>query len=122
MNPPGRTRPLVAWTVPRMWLFGTAFAFGLVLGWIGVPALGVLGGGGPTQAAETVFSIGALAFGFGTLGWAGSVMGGRGFEAMQAHLDTGTDWTEADSRRAMTRIAGFGGGLMVSAPLIATIL
>jgi hypothetical protein len=34
-------------------------------------------------------------------------------ENVQRHLDTDTNWTEADSRRAMTRVAGFGAGLMV---------
>jgi len=66
-------------------------------------------------ATEQVFALGALAFGLGLLGWSGSVMAGRGFENMQRYLDTGSNWTESDSRRAMSRIAGFGLGVMVAA-------
>ncbi|WP_135820550.1 DUF7268 family protein [Halostella litorea] len=68
-------------------------------------------------ATEQVFALGALAFGLGLLGWSGSVMAGRGFENMQRYLDTGSNWTESDSRRAMGRIAGFGLGVMVAASL-----
>jgi hypothetical protein len=72
----------------------------------------------PRRARTVVFALGALCLGFGTLGWSGSVMAGRGIENMQRYLETGSDWTERDSRRAMTRIAGFGLGLMVGAPLL----
>ncbi len=64
------------------------------------------------SAARVAFVIGSLALGFGLLGWSGSALAGRGFEAMQDHLDMGIDWTEADSRRAMARIGGFGAGTM----------
>jgi hypothetical protein len=64
----------------------------------------------------------ALALGFGVLGWSGSIFAGRGFEAMQRHLDTGTNWTERDSRRAMTRISGFGAGGMLGVVVATTLL
>nr|WP_240452100.1 hypothetical protein [Halostella salina] len=70
---------------------------------------------GLRTATEQVFALGALAFGVGLLGWSGSVMAGRGFENMQRYLDTGSDWTESDSRRAMSRVTGFGVGVMVAA-------
>jgi hypothetical protein len=63
-------------------------------------------------AARVAFVIGSVALGFGLLGWSGSALAGRGFETMQEHLETGTDWTEVDSRRAMARIGGFGAGAM----------
>lgn len=70
-------------------------------------------------ARWTGFSIGATALGFGTPDRSRSVVFGRGIQNAQQHLDTGTDWTEVDSRRAMTRIAWFGSGLLVAVPLLA---
>ena len=49
-------------------------------------------------------------------------MFGTGIENAQRHLDTGTDWNEADSRRAMARIGSFGAGVMVAVPLLAVAL
>ncbi|MFD1644312.1 DUF7268 family protein [Haloarchaeobius litoreus] len=73
-------------------------------------------------ATETTFALGALLLGFGVLGWSGSVMAGRGIENMQRYMDTGSDWTEADSRRAMARISGFGVGVMLAASLATALL
>jgi len=64
----------------------------------------------------------AGAFGFGLLGWAGSVVAGPGLEAMQAHLDAASGWTETDSRRAMARIGAFGAGVMLAAVVVGTAL
>ena len=71
---------------------------------------------------ETAFAVGSLWFGLGLLGWAGSIMIGGTIERVQTRLDLGTYWTEADSRRAMARVGGFGGGMMVGAALLGTIL
>lgn len=73
-------------------------------------------------ATELVFSLGTLILGFGVVGWAGSVMAGQGFENLQKHLSTGSQWTERDSRRAMSRIGGFGAGGMVGASLVSVVL
>nr|WP_321169876.1 hypothetical protein [Salinigranum rubrum] len=73
-------------------------------------------------AADAGFLLGTVAFGFGLLGWAGSALAGPGLEAMQSHLDTAGGWTEADSRRAMARIGGFGAGVMLAAMLVGTAL
>jgi sulfite exporter TauE/SafE len=93
----------------------TAALAGLLVGAVGVIAFAV--DDSLRTATEQVFSLGALAFGVGLLGWSGSVMAGRGIENMQRHLDSGSNWTEADSRRAMTRIVGFGFGVMLVASL-----
>ncbi|QIB76149.1 hypothetical protein GL213_01965 [Halogeometricum borinquense] len=74
------------------------------------------------DGADAVFLLGILALGFGVLGWSGSVLAGRGFEEMQRHLDTGAEWTEMDSRRAMARIGGFGAGVMLAAMTLGTLL
>ncbi|WP_254542803.1 DUF7268 family protein [Halomarina pelagica] len=73
-------------------------------------------------ASARAFALGALAFGFGLLGWSGSVVLGRSVERVQRTLDTGTDWTEADSRRAMARIAAAGAGAMLAVAVTTTVL
>lgn len=93
----------------------TAALAGFGAGAIALLALTV--DGDVRTATETTFAVGALALGFGVVGWSGSVLAGRGIENMQRYLETDTSWTEADSRRAMTRIAGFGAGVMLVASL-----
>ena len=104
----------VAYAAPRLRLVGGAFAVGAVVGGLLLGALVAVGGWTVVDAAQFAFALGTLAFGLGLLGWSGSAMAGRGFENMQEHLDTNTNWTEADSRRAMARIGGFGGGAMLA--------
>ena len=109
------SRALRAWLRPRVRLFGTALLAGVGVGVLAFRGYTLVD---PARAARaTVFSVGALALGVATLGWSGSVLAGRGIENMQRHLDTGSDWTERDSRRAMARVAGFGLGVMVGASL-----
>lgn len=79
-------------------------------------------GTSPRDASTLVFLLGTLAFGFGILGWSGSILAGEGFENMQRYMDTSTDWTERTSRRAMARVGGFGAGAMAAAMLIGTVL
>lgn len=114
------TERLVAWARPRVLVVGTAFVAGFVLGTAGALALATRSP--PATASTQVFATGALVLGFGVLGWAGSAMAGRGVEAMQAHLDTGTSWTETDSRRAMARITGVGAGVMCSVVVVTPLL
>lgn len=95
--------------------FGTSALAGVALGGLAVVALTLTGG--LREATETTFAVGTLVLGVGVLGWSGSVMAGRGMENLQRHLDTSTDWTEMDSRRAMTRVTGVGAGLMVVSAL-----
>ncbi len=105
----------------RARLVGRAAGVGLVVGVVAL-AVGAVWVGEVTAASSTVFALGSLAFGLGLLGWSGSVLAGGSVETMQRHLDTDTDWTEADSRRAMARIGGFGAGWMVGASLAAALL
>ena len=93
--------------------FLVAAAVGVALGVVGVVAL--TADVDLRTATEQTFAVGALAFGIGLLGWSGSVMAGRGIENMQRYMETGSDWTEADSRRAMSRVAGGGLGAMLAA-------
>jgi len=95
--------------------FLVAAAVGGGLGVVGVVAL--TAGADLRTATEQTFAVGALAFGVGLLGWSGSVMAGRGIENMQRYMETGSNWTEADSRRAMSRVAGVGLGAMLAASL-----
>jgi hypothetical protein len=98
---------------PRARIVGGSFTVGGLAS--GLLVGGMIGTGtGLLESARFVFALGALCFGLGLLGWSGSVMAGRGFENMQAHLDVDTDWTERDSRRAMARVGGFGAGGMTA--------
>ncbi|WP_160134379.1 DUF7268 family protein [Halococcus salsus] len=103
------------WLLVRTRLLGTAAAVGVVAGGLAVLGLSVLRN--LDFASTQTFAVGALVLGFGVLGWSGSVLAGRGIESLQTYLDAGTDWTEADSRRAMTRVLGFGAGVMVGVVL-----
>ncbi|MFC6731488.1 MULTISPECIES: hypothetical protein [unclassified Haladaptatus] len=105
---------LLAWLRPRIRLLGGAGLVGLAVGVVGTLAYG-LWLGDATFAVNQVFALGALALGFATLGWTGSVFMGRSIETMQSYLSESSEWTEADSRRAMARIAGFGAGVMLGA-------
>ena len=108
------------WLRRRARVVGTAVAAGLL---VGLAATAGLSATRSTHAARsTVFSLGALVFGFGTLGWSSSILFGTGIENAQRHLDTGTHWNEADSRRAMARIGSFGAGVMAAVPLLAVAL
>ncbi|MFC6823866.1 DUF7268 family protein [Halopelagius fulvigenes] len=104
----------------RARIVGGAFVVGLAVG-----AFGTLAGGVARSiawAANSAFLLGALVFGFGLLGWSGSMLAGRAFEEMTRRLDSGSDWTERDSRRAMARIGGFGAGAMLAAATLGTLL
>lgn len=107
---------LTARLVPRARLVGTAAVAGALVGALSVLVFG------PSGLAETVFALGALVMGFGLLGWAGSMLVGSAVENMKQYLDLGTDWTEADSRRAMARLGGFGAGVMVGIAVVGTIV
>ena len=109
------------WVRLRARLVGGAALVGAVIGALGMAAVALWTG--DVRAGEsTGFALGALALGCGVLGWAGSVLVGRGVEAARRHAVTTTDWTERDSRRAMARIAGFGAGVMVGVSLVAAAL
>lgn len=100
----------------RARLVGSALAVGLFVGAAGF-ALALLTLGSVRAAGDTVFLLGALAFGFGLLGWSGSILAANSVKAMQEHLDAASGWTEANSRRAMARIGAFGFGAMVGSAL-----
>ncbi|QLG60778.1 DUF7268 family protein [Halorarum salinum] len=107
----GAVDPLAA----RLRLVGRALLVGTVVGLLaGVVAVSLFS----PRTVRTVFALGALALGFGVLGWSGSVMAGRGIETMHRYMDTGSDWTEEKSRRAMARVGGAGAGVMVGSGLV----
>lgn len=113
---PRRRSPLRA----RTRLVGGAGLVGLGVG--GAVFVGLLVAGGPTFASRKTFAVGALLFGFGLLGWSGSILAGDGFEAMQELLDVRTRWTETASRRAMARIIGLGAGWMLGSSAATALL
>jgi len=109
-------RPALERAAVRFRLVGTAALVGALVAAVWLAAQPVVGDF--AGSVETTFALGSLAFGFGLLGWSGAVAVGRGIESMQTHLDTDTDWTEADARRAMARILGFGLGVMLGATAV----
>jgi hypothetical protein len=117
---PDRRRAVAAWLRLRLRLVGWGVLAGAGLGV--ALAVGLALAYDPTFAARKGFGLGLLAFGFGVLGWSGSILAGPGVENMQRHLDTGSDWTEADSRRAMARVASAGFGVALVVPPVAGLL
>jgi len=97
----------------RLRLLLPAAGFGVVAGFVLVAVLATLIEG----AVATVFAIGSLTFGVGLLGWSGAVGLGRSLDSMKQHLGADTAWTQANARRAMTRLLGFGIGVMLVASL-----
>ena len=104
----------------RLHLLGTALAAGVAVA--AVVVVGSLFAGDAASTVDTVFALGSLVFGFGLLGWSSAVALGHGIETMQDFLDTKTEWTEPDARRAMTRILGFGLGVMLGTMLVGSVL
>jgi len=119
VDPPALVEDPLGWARPRARILGTAFAVGAGVGLLATAGLVLLVDG--RRARTTVFALGTLLFGFGVLGWSGSAMAGRGIENAQAYMETNTDWSERDSRRAMTRIAGFGAGVMVGVSVVGSV-
>jgi len=105
----------------RARLVGTAGLVGALAGTAGIAA-GLAWFGDPATATRKTFAVGALFLAVGLLGWSGSVFAGDGFEAVQRHLDTGSSWSGADSRRAMTRVGSFGAGWMVGSSVAGWLL
>lgn len=106
----------------RVRLVGSAAVVGCVLFGIAVVVVLFATQYGLVLVSTQVFSLGALCFGFGLLGWSGSVFAGSSVEHAQQYLDTETNWSEDDSRRAMARICGFGTGGMVGVIVTTSIL
>ncbi|GCF14099.1 hypothetical protein Harman_20340 [Haloarcula mannanilytica] len=121
MAAPGDPPRLRSYVASRVRLFGSGLLVGLLLGGLGMAGWTLYTGDARASEA-TVFALGALVFGFGLLGWSGSILAGNGIEAMQEHMGTRSDWTEKDSRRAMARLCGGGGGIMVGTSVVAALL
>ncbi|WP_115862475.1 DUF7268 family protein [Halorussus litoreus] len=102
-------------------LIGRALALGAVLAGVAVPLV-VLSGESVRFASEKVFAVAALVFGFSILGWSGSVFAGRGIENFQRYIGGRSDWSEADSRRAMMVLGSVGAGGMVGASLTTAVV
>lgn len=101
------------WLVVRLQLLFQGGLVGLLTGSIGIVGFTLLTD--LLRAAELTFALAVALLGFAVLGWAGSIMAGRGIENLQYYLNTGTEWSEADSRQAMTLLSGVGlGGMLVA--------
>ena len=116
-----RRRSPVPWIRFRLRLVGSGVLVGLAVGVVATFALAAYGGS-TRFGTRKAFALGALALGFAVLGWSGSILAGRGVENLQRRVDGRSDWTEADSRRAMARIVGLGVGMMLSVGLLEVLL
>jgi hypothetical protein len=106
---------------PRVRLVARFGLLGVAMSVAGV-ALALAAGETAAFAIRKVFALGALVFGFALLGWSGSAFAGDAVENMQEHLDSPSNWTEANSRRAMTVVGSIGAGGMVGASMAAYVL
>jgi hypothetical protein len=113
---------VTGWVRPRVRIVGSASAIGFLLSVLAVVVLPILPQYDLRFVSTQTFLLAVLCFGFGVLGWSGSILAGNGLENAQRHLDTRTNWSEADSRRAMARIGGFGVGGMVGVIIATTLL
>ena len=114
-------RTVAVWIRPRARLVSGGFLVGLAASIVVVSGLTIYGGS-VAFGTRKAFAIGALVLGFATLGWSGSILAGRSVEHLQRHLNTTSDWTEADSRRAMARILGVGVGMVVGVAAVDVLL
>lgn len=104
----------------RVRLVGSSVALGFVLTVIAFIALSTRYS---IQFTSTqLFALSVLVLGFGVLGWSGSILTGTSIENAQRYLDTRTNWTEADSRRAMARVASVGAGGMAGVIVMTMLL
>lgn len=118
----GTASAATEWIRARVRIVGSAGAIGFLLSVLAVALIPILPQYGLQFVSTETFLLATLCFGFGVLGWSGSILAGNGIENAQRHLNTGTNWTEADSRRAMARISGFGAGGMVGVIIATTLL
>jgi hypothetical protein len=109
------------WLRARARLVGGAALAGVAAGAVALVLLVALSGD-VAGAVSTSAGFGAVVTGFGMLSWSGAVMMGDGYEAMQAHMDIDSNWTERRGRRAMARVSGFGGGWLGTALLVSAVL
>jgi len=93
---------------------------GLCVGLVGVVIV-ALARDDTKLASDVVFSLAALVFSLGLIGWAGSILAAGSIGAVQHHLDIARDWTEAGARRAMAHLVGVGVGGMLGA-VVGTLL
>lgn len=109
-----------SWFRIRVRLVGSAVSVGLLLAGITVPVITIQY---ELRFVSTqLFVLSALCFGFGLLGWSGSILVGPSAGRAKRHLDISSNWTEADSRRAMARIGGFGFGAMMGVIVVVSLL
>lgn len=109
-----------SWFLVRVRLVGSAVAVGFLLAGIAVVILTV-----PYElrfVSTQLFVLSALCFGFGLFGWSGSILVGPSAGRAKRHLDISSNWTEANSRRAMARIGGFGFGAMIGVIVAVSLL
>lgn len=73
----------------------------------------------PYRASELAFSLPALAFAVGLVGWSGVLLSGNAMEGFSRHIGLSEEFTVESARQAMAVLVAFGGGGMVGAAVAA---
>lgn len=71
----------------------------------------------PRDASSTVFSLAALVFSVGLIGWSTVLMTGEAMERFSSDLGLSEGWTVRGGRQAMALLVAGGGGGMVGAAI-----
>mgnify|MGYP006285779607 CR=1 FL=1 len=73
-------------------------------------------------AADTlVFSLSALPFALGLVGWSTVLLSGNAIEGFSREFGISDSWTAAGSRQAMALLTAFGAGGMIGSSVAATL-
>jgi hypothetical protein len=102
----------------------TLFARAAIVGAVGAATLFVvlvLGGRTPFRASEIAFSLAALPFAIGLIGWSTAILSGNAIEGFTRTFDISDEWTAESGRRTMALLVVAGLTGMVSVSLVAAV-
>lgn len=71
----------------------------------------------PRSASELTFSLAALPFSLGLIGWATVLLSGNAIEGFSRQFNVSRTWNKEGGRDAMARLIAVGAGAMVGASL-----
>lgn len=71
----------------------------------------------PRSASELTFSLAALPFALGLIGWSTVLLSGNALEGFSREFNISQTWTKRGGRNAMARLIAVGAGGMVGASL-----
>ena len=81
----------------------------------------VFGGRTPQRASEIAFSLAALPFAIGLIGWSTAILSGGAIEGFTRTFDISEEWTAESGRRTMTLLVVAGLAGMVGSSVTAAV-